>query len=231
MNYEEFISEVMKYWDLRSRGLNREANSCLYKFTERFRKEVSEKDGDEILFQFCREYVDELKYPGDHTPRRHIPFQLTKLLNSFLNRACDKNEMPQMRWAFEIFGRYYNPHDPTGERNPYEILERAYAHELCDQKTVDLYFQEQINFLCWGQHHIPEGSLITREEFEGVVQVANNVLGENSVAPSLVERFHYYVKLYQIYFDWFEKGRKGDFREICRECGLEFQETDAYYYK
>lgn len=231
MHYDEFITEIKKYWDLRSKGLKKQANSFLFEFTGRFKKEVSESNADEILFQFCHEYIDELKFPGDNLPRRHIPFQITELLNSYLNRECAKNKMPQMRWAFQIFGKYYNPHDPKCEHNPYHILKRAYAHEQCDEKTVELYFDAQIDFLWWGQHHFPEGCIITHEEFEDAVQTANKILSEKSVPPSLVEAFKYYVKLYEIYFNWQQNGRNGDFYELCEAEGLEYEATPAFYYK
>lgn len=231
MNYEEFITEVEKYWDLRDKGLKKQANRFLFEFTKRFKQEVSESNADEILFQFCREYIDELKFPGDNLPRRHLPFQLTELLNSYLNRECAKNKMPQMRWAFEIFGKYYNPHNPKREHNPYHILERAYAHEQCDQKTVDLYFNEQVDFLWWGQHHFPEGCIIAREEFEAAVQTGRKILSEKTVPPPLAADFEYYVKLYQIYFNWQDNGRDGDFYELCKAEGLDYKPIPAFYYE
>ena len=193
MDYEAFIAEVKKYWDLRSKGLKKQGNRFLFQFTEKFKREVPEGEADEILFQFCREYIDEQKFPGDHLPRRHLPFQLTELLNSYFNRECAKNKMPQMRWAFQIFGEYYNPHETREEDKPYHILERAYAHEKCDQQTVDLFFNAQVDV-------------------------------------GLVEEYQYYVKLYQSYFEWEETGRTGDFCQLCRERGMEFEALPAFYY-
>lgn len=129
MDYGQFITEIQKYWDLRERGLKKQANKFLFAFTKQFKEHVPEPEANVILFQFCREYIDEMKFPGDHLPRRHLPFQMTELLNDYLIRECEKNKMPQMRWAFQIFGNYSNPHDPKREHNPYHILERAYAHE------------------------------------------------------------------------------------------------------
>lgn len=230
MSYDEFITEIKKYRDLRSKGLKKQANRFLFDFTEHFKREVSEDNADEILFQFCREYIDELKFPGDNLPRHHIPFQITELLNSYFIRECEKNKMPQMRWTYQILGKYFNPHDPGREHNPYHILERAYAHEKCDQQTVDLYFSEQVEYLWWGQHHFPEGCIITREEFEETVQTANKILSEKQVNPSQIADFEYYVKLYHIYFDWQESGRDGDFFELCKAEGLEYEPIPTFYY-
>ena len=231
MSYEQFITEIQKYWDLRQQGLKKQANKFLFAFAKHFKEHVSISDADEVLFQFCREYIDELKFPGEHLPRRHLPFQMTELLNDYLNRECEKDKMPQMRWAFQIFGGSYNPHDPKCEHNPYHILERAYAHEECDQQTVDLYFSEQVEFLWWGQHHFPEGCTITQEAFHHTVCTANRILAEKRVDPELVASFEYYVKLYHIYFDWQAKGRKGSFYEQCQKEGIEYKGIPTIYYQ
>ena len=231
MDYGQFITEIQKYWDLREKGLKKQANKFLFAFTKHVKEHVSEPEADAILFQFCREYLDEMKFPSDHLPRRHLPFQMTELLNDYLIRECEKNKMPQMRWAFQIFGRYYNPHDPKNEHNPYHILERAYAHEECDQQTVDLYFGEQIEFLWWGQHHFPEGCIITKEAFHDTVCTVKRILAEKKVDPESVAEFEYYVKLYQVYFEWHEGGRKGSFHERCEEEGIDFNEIPVIYYE
>lgn len=231
MSYEQFITEIQKYWDLREKGLKKQANEFLFSFTNHFKEHVSDSDADVILFQFCREYIDELKFPGEHLPRRHLPFQMTELLNDYLNRECKKDKMPQMRWAFQIFGGSYNPHDPKCEHNPYHILERAYAHEKCDQQTVDLYFSEQVDFLWWGQHHFPEGCIITQEAFHQTVCTANRILAEKRVDLELVASFEYYVKLYHIYFDWQAKGGKGSFYEQCQKEGIEYKRIPTIYYQ
>lgn len=106
MDYEQFITEIQKYWDLRKKGLKKQANSFLFSFTKSFKENVPDADADAVLFRFCREYLDEMKFPGDALPRRHLPFQLTKLLDDYLSRECEKNQMPQMRWAYQIFGNF-----------------------------------------------------------------------------------------------------------------------------
>lgn len=231
MSYEQFITEIQKYWDLRSRGLKKQANTFLFIFAGNFKTEVPENKAEDILFRFCREYIDEMRFPGENLPRRHLPYQVTELLNSYLIRACEKNKMPQMRWAFQLFGKYYNPHDPECRQNQYHYLERAYAHEQCDQQTVDLYFGEQVNHLRWGQHHFPEGCIITKEDFESTVRTANKILLEKPVNPSLAAEFKYCVKLYHIYFRWVENGRDGDFYELCNNEGIEYKKAAACYYQ
>lgn len=226
MTYEQFITELHKYWDLRDRGLKKQANNFLSGFTKRFKEEVSDIDADDIFYQFCKEYIDEMKFPGDNNPRRHLPFQLTELLGGYLNRECGNNKMPQMRWQYEIFGEGYNIHD----YNTYHILERAYTHEECDQQTVNHYFDMQVGILWEGQHHFPEGCCITQEEFEDAVCTANKILSEKSVDLKLKAEFEYYVKLYHIYFEWQKNGQNGDFYELCKNAGIEFEALPAFYF-
>ena len=46
---------------------------------------IEDIDADAVLFQFCREYLDEMKFPGDSLPRRHLPFQIAELLDSYFD--------------------------------------------------------------------------------------------------------------------------------------------------
>lgn len=71
---------------------------------------------------------------------------------------------------------------------------------------------------------------ITEEEFENIVGVANKILSEKTVEPQLVEEFEYYMKLYQIYFEWQNNNRNGDFYELCRKEGLVFEGISVIYY-
>lgn len=83
----------------------------------------------------------------------------------------------------------------------------------------------------WGQHHFPEGCIITKESFENTVCTANKILLEKSVNPSLAAEFEYYVKLYHIYFKWKENNKQDDFYELCKYEGIEYKEAAAFYYK
>ena len=64
MDYEQFITEMQKYWGLREKGLKKQANGFLFSFTKYFKENVADADADAIMFQFCREYLDEMKFPG-----------------------------------------------------------------------------------------------------------------------------------------------------------------------
>lgn len=232
MTYEEFIGEIDKYWELFERGLKKQANKHLFAFAERFKSEVPQTEGDELLFRFCRDYIDGDVFDGHKRFGLSLPFQLTGLLNEWLVRECRAEKMPQMRWAYQIFGRYFNPHDPTREvLKPYSILERAYGHPNCDQKTVDLYLEAQVELLEFGAHHFPEGCCISREEYADAVKTAEMIISERKAPEELIARVHALRALYELYYNWSDGGRNGDFAELCAANGVPFHAVRAYYYE
>lgn len=44
MDYEQFIAEIQKYWDLRKKGLKKQANSFLFSFVISFKENVPDAD-------------------------------------------------------------------------------------------------------------------------------------------------------------------------------------------
>ena len=112
MNYEEFIGGIEKYWELFEQGLKKQANKSLFMFTDEFKRNVPQNEVDELLYHFCGDYIDGDRFDDHKRFGLSLPFQLTELLNDYFIRECKAEKMPQMRWAVQIFGRYYNPHDP-----------------------------------------------------------------------------------------------------------------------
>ncbi len=230
MTYEEFTEGIGEYRTLFDKGLKKQANKQLFEFTDSFKKNVSEEQRDEILERFCRELIDGDGFPEFKCYHLSLPFQLSGLVFDCLIRACEQNKMPQMRWEYELFGKYYNPHDPKNECKPYEILERAYNHSECDQRTVDLYFNAQLNDLDFGAHHFPDYCCIARDYYDECVSVCEKILSEKAVRPELENEFRYYKTLYELWYKWSDGGRNGDFGEICRAAGLDFTAVEAFYY-
>ncbi len=65
MDYKQFITEIQKYWNLYSKGLKKNKQiTLLFEFTKYFKSYVTKSEADNILFQFCKEYIDEVKFPG-----------------------------------------------------------------------------------------------------------------------------------------------------------------------
>lgn len=232
MTYEEFISNIEKYWELFDKGLKKQANKFLFGFAEEFKRNVPQDEGDALLCQFCRDYIDGDRFDGHKRFGLSLPFQLTGLLNDYFIRECKAEKMPQMRWAVQIFGRYYNPHDPKCEDlKTYDILEKVYEHPDCDQKTVELYLEKQVECMEFGAHHFPEGCCITHEEYEDTIKTAEKIISEKEVPAHLAEEVRYYKRLYELYFKWSDGGRAGDFEELCVKERLDFRAVKAFYYK
>ena len=82
MNYNDFTTELNRYWNLFNQGLKKQANQFLFEFTERFEQETPERDADDVLYQFCHEYFDTSYIPSALNPRKNLPYQLTKLLST-----------------------------------------------------------------------------------------------------------------------------------------------------
>lgn len=234
MTYEEFKAGVDEYIELVDKGLKKQANKALFEFADRFKANVTEEEADGILYLFCRDILENGGYPKfreyGFRGTSQLPFQLTGLLFDYLMRECERNKMPQMRWEYQLFGGYYNPHDPKNEHRPYEILERAYVHPECDQLTVDLYFNAQLNELDFGAHHFPEGCCISRELYADCVSVCERILSEKTVSPEMEREFRDYKTLYELYFKWSDGGRVGHFGEICCAAGLYFTAVETFYY-
>lgn len=147
MTYEEFTDNIKQYRELFDKGLKKQANKLLFKFTDNFRENIPTEQADNILYKFCADYYDEKKFPeSDIRGTYEMPFQLTELLSDYFSRNDNFNKMPQMRWCFETFGNYYDP-ERRENRKDYNMLEKIYSRPDCDQKTVDYYFNDQLEIL------------------------------------------------------------------------------------
>lgn len=230
MTYDEFIAAIDKYWDLYEGGLKKQANKYLFEFTGSC-AEIPRAELDAILERLCRECIDGGLFAEHRRGKAgNLPFQLTKLLDEYLVRQSELNRMPHMRWAYQLFGRYYNPHDPKNERPAYDILERAYNHPKRDVKTAELFLEEQLSVLGFGAHHFPDGCCIGRSLYREAVALAEKILSENDIPRELADELDYYKRLYSAWYEWFDGGKQGDFAEICRAAGLRWEEIPAYYY-
>lgn len=229
MTYDEFISAIDKYWELFEYGLKKQANKYLFEFTDSC-TEVYQNELDAILERFCLEFIDGDLFSEHHKGNGNLPFQLTRLIDEYLKRQTEQDKMPHLRWAYQLFGRYYNPHDPENEHFNYGILERAYNHPERDAKTAMLLFEAQIDVLGFGAHHFPDGCCISREEYGQSIALAEKILSENEIPCGLANELDYYRRLYSAWYEWFDSGKQGDFAEKCRAAGINWEEIPVYYY-
>ena len=133
--------------------------------------------------------------------------------------------MPHLRWAYQICTRGLQELD----RN--ELLRRAYRHEHCDARTVELYFCMLLDALDWSAHHFPDGCLIERAYYEQLTREARDAREKHEISTRLNLEFEYFVKLYECYFEFKSRGGEVDFHALCKEAGLNFAPVKSFYYE
>lgn len=219
--YQDFCDGLNTYLNLYEKGLKKQANQLIKNFIKTLETNLDQKSLNLILERFCYELCDkkqhdQLKSRGNGS----LPYELNRLIWQYLKANCEINQMPHMRWIYQLYGRYYNPFDPQYENNLYLILQQAYAHPACDQQTVDLYFHAQLDILDWGAHHFPDCCLITEQTYAEVVQQANQIMQDHCVSQRLLEEFDLYLKEYDCYRKFLRMGKQGDFMQMCRQAGI-----------
>ena len=199
------------------------ANAHLKDTIGKFKREFSEAERDYALNELCREILDErnLKSRGNG----EFPFELYELVGEYLKNRCIAGQMPHLRWAYQICAH------GLGELDKDELLRRAYRHERCDARTVELYFCMLLDTLDWGAHHFPEGCLIERAYYEQLIREARDVTQKHEISARLNLEFEYLVKLYECYFEFKSRGGEVDFYALCEKAGLNFAPVKSFYYE
>ncbi len=139
------------------------------------------------MFQFLTEYCDQeiwsdLKRRGNGD----IPFALKEFVRAWITERCEKKNMPELRWYYEMFRN-----DRIGYKYATEYLQDAYNSDKCDQKTVDLLFDSFLDLLAWGTHHFPDGCIIEKSTQNNAFEKCESILKEKNVSEHLVHRLYY----------------------------------------
>ena len=220
--------ELREYLRLYDAGLKKRANEHLKGAVGKFKSEFSEAQRDYALGELCREILDEDQSELKNLKNRgngELPFELGELVGECPKGHCDAGEMPHLRWAYQICAHGLR------ELGRDELLRRAYRHERCDERTVELYFCMLLDALDWGAHHFPESCLIERSCYEQLTSEARDVREKHEISARLNLEFEYLVKLYECYFEFKSRGGEVDFYELCKEAGLNFAPVKAFYYE
>lgn len=229
--YEIWLNGIDLYLSMYEKGLKKQANKYISSFIDEYEHSVSEEDFKKVLWRFCQEICDEDKHSQLlNRGNGNLPYDLGRVVWNYLKNQCESETMPHMRWAFQLFGKHYNPFNPQLELDMFKILKRAYEHRDCDSKTVDLYFNEILEQLYWGAHHFPDACIITREAYEKTVETAEMILAEKQVPQKLVETYMYYCKLYQCFYEYEESGHEKNFYELCERVGIKYKSMPTYYF-
>ena len=129
--------ELCEYLRFYGAGLKKRANAHLKGAVCKFKSEFSEAERDYALGKLCREILDENQSELKNLKNRgngELPFRLGELVGEYLKRRCIAGEMPHLRRAYQIYTRCLRELDKN------DLLRRAYRHERCDARTVELYF-------------------------------------------------------------------------------------------
>ncbi len=230
--YEMWLNGIDLYLSMYEKGLKKQANKYISSFIHEYEHSVPEEDLKETLRRFCQEICDEDKHSQLLSRGNgNLPYDLGRVVWNYLKNQCKSGTMPHMRWTFQLYGKCYNPFDPQLELNMFKILQKAYEHRDCDQKTVDLYFNEILEQLYWGAHHFPDECIITKEAYEKAVETAEMILAEKQVPQKLLEIYIYYCKLYQCFYEYEESGCEKNFYELCERVGIKYKSMPTYYFQ
>ncbi len=190
----------------------------------KFKSEFSQTQRDCALGELCREILDENKSELKNLKNRgngELSFRLGELVGEYLKNCCIAGQMPHLRWAYQICARSLRGLDKD------ELLRRAYRHEHCDARTVEML----LDALDWGAHHFPESCLIERSCYEQLTSEARDVREKHEISARLNLEFEYFVKLYECYFEFKSRGGEVDFYALCKEAGLNFAPVKSFYYE
>ena len=155
--------ELCEYLRLYDAGLKKRANEYLKGTVGKFKSEFSQTQRNYALGELCCEILDESKSELKNLKNRgngELPFRLGELVGEYLKNRCIAGQMPHLRWAYQICAH------GLGEFDKNDLLRRAYRHERCDARTVELYFCMLLDAIDWGAHRFPEGCLIERARYE-----------------------------------------------------------------
>jgi len=228
--YAEFLSGVNEYYRLYGTGLKKRGNAYLKEYIKKFRARPKE-ERDAILNEFCRFVCDGEE--GKKLLERgngELPFELRSVVSEYLVEKCNRNEMPHMRWYYELFNSSRLAFE-DGALDPADILKRAYAHRGCDGKTVEFYFRYWLNILDWGAHHFPEACIIDKEEYEFAFENIEKISNAHAVPEELSLEAEYFKKLYKAWERYLAEDKKRPFCDYCAENGVTFTETATIYYE
>ena len=104
--YERLKFELGEYLRLYDAGLKKRANEYLKGAVSKFKSEFSEAERDYALGELCREILDENQSELKNLKSRgngELPFELGELVGEYLKKRCIADEMPHLRWAYQIY--------------------------------------------------------------------------------------------------------------------------------
>ena len=175
---EFFKKEYNSYYDLREKGLKKEANEKLEELMEYF-DSLDDDMKRSICYKMCRLYLDtkeisELQFPFSHR------------IIAILAMDCEENKMPQMRWYYQL----------TGDK---KMLKKAFEQKKDDEKTIHLMVESFLYELWNGAHHMPYCCLIEKDKSDELLDNLRTILESCELPDDIKKEYEYYFNLYS---DW-----------------------------
>lgn len=218
---EKLQNGFKDYYELWEKGLKKQANKSIRE-TMLYFDSLDEQQKKSICYRYCTAVCEQEEYTNLFSRMFHhtdIPYEIMRRIAKVLKEDCDSNYMPQIRWYYELFD------------NDDNIIKKAYIHQKCDDRTIQLYFTSLLTKLDWGAHHFPEGSLISLDKYNEVVNNCEILLCKHKIDKPLIEDFNYYKTLYAMWWEYQESDRAKSFSEWCHEHKLEFEPIATFYYE
>lgn len=131
--------------------------------------------------------------------------ELYRRIEKYLRtEATENNKMPHLRWYYEMFN------------SPmiYSMLDDAYAHKDCDQKTVELMFSSQITTLFWGAYHLNEGRIsIDQPKYLLTIDLCQKIINDNKfpVPENLLRQYKLFKDVYNAYYKFSREDKIDEF--------------------
>ena len=227
MDYKNFLLDLKEiYYDIFENGLKKQANKAVFEYLKSFDL-LDKKIRFEILYMFCEDFFDakttriqilliekndnSSTYPSNP----HLTYELSKRIKNYLE--IENDSMPHMRWHYQLTANI-------------DSLDRAYSHEHCDKKTVELLFSKRIDGLYWGSHHFPDCNIISDEYEKSLFNDCESMIKKHSIPKKLQIDFYYYQELYRLYH-LYGKNSHGDFDKFCEDNNLSFTKIESYYFE
>ncbi|GAA0075864.1 hypothetical protein UT300005_02420 [Clostridium sp. CTA-5] len=209
------------YYELWEKGLKKQANKSIRETMQYF-DSLNKQKKKSITYHYCKAVCEQEEYTNLYSRMFHhvdIPYEIMTRISKILKEDCDSNYMPQIRWYYEFFDK------------DDKIIEKAYSHQECDDRTIQLYFTSLLTKLDWGAHHFPEGCLITLDTYNKVVNKCDILLHKHRIDKPLIEDFNYYNRLYNMWWKYRESDRIKSFNEWCQNHNVEFETVPTFYYE
>ena len=194
MQYCEFHEAIQKYAALYENGMKADANKWLTSVVNSL-DTLPPQEFESVLSRFSEELFETTEY--EFLLKRgnsQIPFQLKKPVMKYLEPCCEKKQMPQLRWFWQLFNNDFQ----YGEKACGFLLD-AYRSPDCDIKTLELVFRHNVEILNYGAHEMPIGLLISKEEYEQLSGQCEDIMTKTDISDSLITRYKELLLQYEQY--------------------------------